>query len=1279
MRRYYQLPIWVVLSVLVIPVSLNFAAVLNKDAVMKAKRVPVLADQLADPRAGFLPKLSPTWPDKPIGRPLSSQTTTDPNALTSSLAQSAPLAATHYADGNRGIVAIQPLRQRTSNRLAASRAAILDPNAMVLNYLEDNSHLLGIRAPRRHLVMNHLIRDSLGMYHVHYQQQLDTIPVWGRQLTAHVDATGDISWINCLLARTFSEDPNTRNLKPTLSASQARAMAGVSLAARNIKPRLPAQQARALKLEDQTELFYWQMQPEDPLRLVWVVEVHPNLRDRWRFFIDAHTGNILHAYNAVTINGPQTASGVTRAGAPVTLHTYLMSPTYYLLDASRPMFVPGQSDAQLRNDPRGVIYALDARNHDLTSQTSLYSVTSSHNTWSDTTANSAMDYAAQTYDFYYNLPNYGRNSYDHNGASILLVLHATEEGQSMENAYWNGSMVVLGDGGSSFYPLAGARDVVAHELTHAVVEYTANLEYQFQSGALNETYADIGGLCVDAEDYLVGEDAVKLAGYPSGALRNMSDPHNGGTADDYYWQPATMAEYQDMPIQYDNGGVHKNSGITNFVAYKIFDALGSAVAQQILFRTLENYLTSQSNFTDFRLGTLQAATDIYGADSAEVTSVRSAFDDVGITAEGGTTPPDDRPPVEGSHYVAFVNDVTSGLFTDNSLWVDGPFTDLSQITGGHAITTTQVNIGSGRPLAVDHYGQFIYFVDAQFNLRAIVPNGADEQILSDAGEWWSVAISPSGNRLAMTRNATENIIWFFDLAAGSAPTSLTLYHPTTAQGGTYADIVQYADSLVFVDEDSLAYDCYNVIQSPGSGEITFWDVNVINVINGIIQPLLPPQTDVSIGNPIVATTNKSVMVVEKNSQNNHQIIGVDRITGETQIIRNGGPDFTYPDYSPNDAYLIYSHGSPGNIYTLSLNDDKISTSGVENILIAEGQQPLWFVVGEVPTYSLTAAVVGDYGTVTPAAGTYDFGTNVTLTASPDIGYQVASWNGTNDDSSTAATNTVLMDDNKNVTVEFEGTTGALTITKCTVQPSGTADAQQGLGSFMVNGSMTSAPTTLGMSTVTINFGPYSEILGYANFRQSGSKYTYKGSSGHITALTLDLAHATFSITARNVNLEGLTNPIHIEVVIGGYLGATDYEHPALSLLFLKGIDDALDISHLSVGFNRDYTAATIRVTAALAAADLDVDLTETELTISFNGQDITLPAGSFVASRSPRKFTYKSPSGTQTNVLSVVLDLQKATLVLTITKCPLTFESGEMIVGLEFGDFAETDSWPLSL
>lgn len=196
--------------------------------------------------------------------------------------------------------------------------------------------------------------------------------------------------------------------------------------------------------------------------------------------------------------------------------------------------------------------------------------------------------------------------------------------------------MVYGDGdGNTFVPLSGALDVIAHELTHAVTDTSADLIYQNESGAINESMSDIFGTLVEYHfnnkpDWQVGED-IYTPNVAGDALRSMEDPTLSGDPDHYSKRYTGTGDY---------GGVHINSGISNKAAFLLANGgthygvtvagIGNDKAGDIYFRTLTQYLTPNSNYSHFRVSTIQAATDLYGASSAEVASVKAAFSAVGV-------------------------------------------------------------------------------------------------------------------------------------------------------------------------------------------------------------------------------------------------------------------------------------------------------------------------------------------------------------------------------------------------------------------------------------------------------------------------------------------------------------------------------------------------------------------------------------------------------------------------------------------------------------------------
>ncbi|MBC7446705.1 MAG: IPT/TIG domain-containing protein, partial [Hymenobacteraceae bacterium] len=237
---------------------------------------------------------------------------------------------------------------------------------------------------------------------------------------------------------------------------------------------------------------------------------------------------------------------------------------------------------------------------------------------------------------------HGRDSYDNRGTALTSYVHY---GSRYENAFWNGSVMTYGDGDTFFQPLTSI-DVCGHEIGHAICETTAALIYQGEAGAMNEGFSDIWGACVEhhfdpaKQIWLIGEDITITMPF----LRSMSNPNGGGQPDTYFG-----LRWYSGPN--DFGGVHTNSGVLNYwfyllsvggsgtndlgVAYNV-PAITIEKAGRIAYRAESVYLTSTSVYTDGRQATLQAAVDLYGLGSAEVTAVAQAWRAVGLNGGAPT-------------------------------------------------------------------------------------------------------------------------------------------------------------------------------------------------------------------------------------------------------------------------------------------------------------------------------------------------------------------------------------------------------------------------------------------------------------------------------------------------------------------------------------------------------------------------------------------------------------------------------------------------------------------
>jgi Zn-dependent metalloprotease len=257
----------------------------------------------------------------------------------------------------------------------------------------------------------------------------------------------------------------------------------------------------------------------------------------------------------------------------------------------------------------------------------------------DVAVNEAYDGTGATFDLYWDV--FERDSIDGAGLPLLSTVHY---GTGYDNAFWDGSQMIFGDGdGAVFNRFTIAVDVVGHELTHGVTDHLAGLQYEGQSGALNESMSDVFGSLVkqrlngetaEEADWLIGEGLFtpRVDGV---ALRSMQapgtaydDPQLGGKDP----QPATMADYVETDD--DDGGVHINSGIPNrafFLAATAFGGPSWERAGAIWFATLSDpKLKATSTFTAFATRTSANAATLFGAEAQRI--VKAAWKGVGITA-----------------------------------------------------------------------------------------------------------------------------------------------------------------------------------------------------------------------------------------------------------------------------------------------------------------------------------------------------------------------------------------------------------------------------------------------------------------------------------------------------------------------------------------------------------------------------------------------------------------------------------------------------------------------
>jgi Zn-dependent metalloprotease len=465
------------------------------------------------------------------------------------------------------------------------------------------------------LTVKDAFKDSTGATHVRMLRTYHGLRVVGGDLVVHRSASGAFLGNSQTLTR-----PLTLSAKPVLSATSA--LGRLDAGRTTGKPRLVVDTIGHAPA------------------LAWLVTTVGRQQDgtpsRLESYVDARTGKVLRTEQRIeTVDG----DGQSLYAGTVPLQLTLSGTSY-----------------QLKDPTRGGTYTTDMNNAEdsLLCQYfgsgcktgTLFTSPDNHFGNGSTSSRESAAVDAQygtneTWDFYKN--TYGRNGIFGNGTGSYNRVHY---GQNYVNAFWDGTKMTYGDGdGTSYGPLTSL-DVAGHEMSHGVTENTAGLTYSGESGGLNEGTSDIFGTMVefyannaaDPGDYLIGEQ-FDLAHHVG--LRRMDNPASDGSSLNCWSSTA------------GNSDVHYSSGIANHFFYLASEGsgaktlngvsynsptcngstvtgIGRDVAAKIWYRALTVYFTSSTNYAQARTATLKAATDLYGAGSAQYTGVANAWSAVNV-------------------------------------------------------------------------------------------------------------------------------------------------------------------------------------------------------------------------------------------------------------------------------------------------------------------------------------------------------------------------------------------------------------------------------------------------------------------------------------------------------------------------------------------------------------------------------------------------------------------------------------------------------------------------
>jgi len=806
--------------------------------------------------------------------------------------------------------------------------------------------------------------DDIGHTHIKTQQYHNGIKVYNAEVILHAENDRVVS-------------QNGNYVKSELLPNEKSNVIDADVIRNNIKASLKRYNPnwnflnginhRIEKNQIEQDLVYYKH--NESYKLAYHMTVYPHMAEHLEYIIDAADGEIIlersvickfhnhdnsarvcngdHNHNNNMVDGQATADANDLLGANRTIQTYDVSGDFFLIDASRAMYNSGSSD--MPNNPEGVIWTIDMQNDSPANNADYFHVVSQDNRWVSSPEGVSAHYnAGNAYDYYKNV--HGRESISGNGQNIISFINvANEDGSSMGNAFWNGLGIFYGNGDSMFLPLGRGLDVAGHEMTHGVIQATANLEYSGESGALNESFADVFGAMIDRDDWLIGEDVIRNGN----ALRNMQDPHNGAATGNFQggWQPRHYNERYVGSL--DNGGVHINSGIPNRAYYLFATATSKNIAERVYYRALTTYLTRSSQFSDLRNAVIKSANDLYGGNPNVATQAAISFEQVGIEGQEETDYQQDVDINPGDDLLLFADADQSNLFMINITQNEFLFNPL---------TTTDIY---SKPSITDD-GEDIVLVgeDRKVHLIEIDWSGStptmSESILIEDAIWDNIVVSKDGSRLAGTfmlvnpeSDPQNRSIWVYDFGQ-QAQQVFELYNPTYTEGIETGNVL-YPDAIEFnISSNQVMYDAYNRVNGSNAGSIEFWDIGFLDVWNssgntwatGDIEKLFGALPEgISIANPTYSKNSPFIIALDYIEENLNEIIGVNVETGDVGVIfENEG--LGYPSYSRDDRFMIYDINvfDPTELGIIQLDDTKInSVTNSDNFFFQNAVSSKWGV------------------------------------------------------------------------------------------------------------------------------------------------------------------------------------------------------------------------------------------------------------------------------------------------------------------------------------------------
>ncbi|MFY0673698.1 MAG: M4 family metallopeptidase [Bacteroidia bacterium] len=845
-----------------------------------------------------------------------------------------------------------------------------DPSILASIYLNRLKTELDIAPDNGTFQITSLTKTSHGSKHVSFCQEVNGIKVFGKELKVHFDQEGKLRAINGL-ATNLTSQAKTATINESLAIEiTKKELTKVTkvYALNSFQKRLMAYKGPS------ADLFY--VTHKNKLELCWKVEFCPSLHETWQVFVSAISGQVLSKKElSCNIDGPKRSkNSVDLDNKEVEIGTYKSGDSYYLVDASKPMF-----DAENSVIPEGgigVIRTFDANGLTRDEIENAKIPSALENSFGKNIKEKAAVSAQNNASTYYNRlaqAPFNFNSFDNKGTNITIYVNMYDPLNPFvgwDNAsYRGGGVVFLGKGSNQYNsPLSKGLDVVAHELTHGLIQNATNIEKSsrntIENAALIEAICDIMAIIVDG-NFTIGENSNINKKYRlSGLIRNPEAPHNGFSSSGNWGTNESngyTANHYDELVNSEKAA-HYNSTIISHAFYLMTkgsnnDGMEMSVVSELFFEVLTNYLTAGSNFNDFKNAMFLAVDIRYGVGSDYYNIIKQAFNEVGLITENKEINPDDLPSIIGENYV--ISKVSANGFDDvMSLYKmaenseDERFSDDFDFRSNASVTDN---------------GKYIYTIDQNFEVVRINYGqklGIHKMSDSISPGFKEVSVSKGNKRLALANSMLDTSIHIYNMSNGEIRQFNLNIKATVNHKEKFYDLIplevgsmewDYHGTKIifdykskFIDDLGQTHLVWNI------GEMNVWDTASNNFSKGeiyVYYDQLSSGLDFRYPSFAKNTTNLFVHDVFDKKRDQNTVVAwsiTENGANRTDVLKT--KTLAHASYTNTDSGLVVTdldeNGEPA-LYLIQLKGDKVSVkSGVEPYkLIPERRNPKWFTLG----------------------------------------------------------------------------------------------------------------------------------------------------------------------------------------------------------------------------------------------------------------------------------------------------------------------------------------------